>query len=337
MPRPRKVFFNDSVAFLTTSVEEGLLFPSNPLIKLLIESALGRAQELYDVEVNHKLIEPTHVHLVVTIHNPDDVKGFMERFKTESAHYINRLLGRGKRTVWCEGYDSPILLTKEDVMRIIAYIYSNPSNDALEDTIDNYPHISSWKDFRRTIATNNSLDVKIVKKVPWIRRSMIAPLKSLATALHRLKEIADDLLAKAKEFHTFTIKPNGWMKCFGITDPKEIEEINREIVQMVRNTEKENREARKKENKRVIGAKRLVTAPINPFYRPQRTGRRMLCICHDKKIRRQFINTVKDLIERAKRVYRLWMLGDFSLKYPPGLYPPSFPKLANLLGVHAMY
>jgi hypothetical protein len=36
----------------------------------------------------------------------------MERFKTESAHAVNNLLGREKRTVWCKSYDEPVILDK---------------------------------------------------------------------------------------------------------------------------------------------------------------------------------------------------------------------------------
>jgi hypothetical protein len=38
--------------------------------------------------------------------NPDHVEAFFRHFKTESAHMINGLLGRNKRTLWCGGYES---------------------------------------------------------------------------------------------------------------------------------------------------------------------------------------------------------------------------------------
>jgi hypothetical protein len=42
------------------------------------------------------------VHLLLVVKNPDDVGGFIRYFKTESAHMIKRVLGRAKRTIWCE-------------------------------------------------------------------------------------------------------------------------------------------------------------------------------------------------------------------------------------------
>ncbi|MEN9845574.1 MAG: hypothetical protein RIS36_721 [Pseudomonadota bacterium] len=56
---------------------------------------------------------------------------------------INGLLERDKRTLWCEGYDSPIVLTPLRALTIIAYMYANPAKDNLETTIDRYYLLSA--------------------------------------------------------------------------------------------------------------------------------------------------------------------------------------------------
>ena len=38
----------------------------------------------------------------------------------------------------------------------------------------------------------------------------------------------------------------------------------------------------------------------------------------------------KALMQKARAVRELWKLGDVTVPYPPGLYPPSMPKLANV-------
>src|SRR5688572_30273179 len=111
MPRLMKYHPHGSVVFLTISIEEGILLLPNPLTEAIIKSCLARAQHLHPLRICHFIVEGTHIHLFVVIENPDDLCGFTERFKTESAHMINRLLGRKKRTLWCEGYDSPVVLT----------------------------------------------------------------------------------------------------------------------------------------------------------------------------------------------------------------------------------
>ena len=60
MPRPPKLVFNNTALFITTSVEEGFMFPSNPLIEMRLRSCLARAQQLHPVEVSHLVVEATH-------------------------------------------------------------------------------------------------------------------------------------------------------------------------------------------------------------------------------------------------------------------------------------
>ena len=147
MSKRMKYHPHGSVLFCTFSLEEGLLLLSNPLCQAIIKSCLARAQALCPVKICHIVTEATHVHLILVVDNPDDVYGFIRNFKVETAHMFNRLLGRDKRTVWCEGYDSPIVLTPVRALAAIAYMYSNPAKDNLERSIDEYPGFSSWQMF----------------------------------------------------------------------------------------------------------------------------------------------------------------------------------------------
>ena len=47
-------------------------------------------------------------------------------------------------------------------------------------------------------------------------------------------------------------------------------------------------------------------------------------------LRIRFIQYIKALIAEAREVSRLWRMGDFSRPYPVGLFPPRFPRLANV-------
>ena len=140
-----------SVKFVTFCVEEGLLLLCNPLCKAMIKSCIARAQKLYPIRIVAILVEATHVHMIVVVDNPDDLPSFMRHFKSDSAHMLNRILGRKKRTVWCEGYDDPIVLTPIRTLIALAYIYSNPSKDNLVESINEYPGFSTWRMFRKGI------------------------------------------------------------------------------------------------------------------------------------------------------------------------------------------
>lgn len=322
MPRLRKAIFNKSVLFISSSVEEGLPFVPNALMKLLLESALARAQYHHPVRICHFIFEANHLHMIVIVDNPDDVKDFMERFKTESAHAVNRLLGRRKRTIWCEGYDSPNLLTVDDVVDKIAYLYTNPAKDNLEDSIDRYPGLSSWSRFTAK---------KHTKQCPWIRRDELFPLQSTMITLKQSEGLARKLKHRASITHSFEIHPNAWMEAFSIHEVKEQIEINNRITNQVKQREDEFRKTRLKEGKSVAGAERLALQPMDKHYIPSRHGRKMWCISSDIELRKAFIWTLKHLVGRAMEVFERWKVGDYSVQFPPGLYPPAMRKLIEPL------
>ena len=317
MPRPPKVIIHGTALFITTSVESGLLFPAGRVMRAILRSILARAQALHPVRVCHFLVEATHIHMLVVVDNPEDIKGFMERFKTESAHAVNSILGRKKRTVWCEGYDSPVLLTAEDVVRKLIYIYTNPSKDNLVETIEDYPGLSSWNMWRQ-------------KKF-----SFDAP------RLHRCDYGCIDAETSPTENeemgrHVFSLSPDAWMDCFDVPEG-EREVINEQILEGIKEAERQFIDERQKTGRGVLGRTRLLSQPINPAYVPERTGRRMLCICSDLVLRKEFILAIKALIALAREVYERWKLGDFSVEYPLGLYPPSLPKRVECVSLAAAW
>lgn len=321
MSRLPKIVLNKTVLALTTSVEEGLMFPPNALMNDILVGCLAKAQALHPLEICDIVIEATHVHMIAVVGDPNDVKGFMERFKTESAHAVNRLLGRKKRTVWCEGYDSPTLLTPDDVVNKIAYTYENPSKDGLEDRIEKYPGVSGFR-FRGKESG--------VMEAPLVARDDFDILPTGEINEGDYRRLARKL-GYGKKRIELKLSPNAWMKCFGITEPKEIATYNDRILREIRIREEGHRAARRQAGFEVIGWRRLVATAIGREYKPERSGRRMWCICHDRKLRKKFIRWAKNLVCQAKEVLERWRQGDRSIPYPPGLYPPGMPKTAEMI------
>lgn len=305
---------------MTLSIEEGLLLLSNPLCKSILQSCLARAQFMHPVAISALVVESNHVHLLLVVKNPDDVHGFVRYFKTESAHMLNRVLGRRKRTLWCEGYDSPIVLTPVRALIALTYLYANPAKDNLEDSIENFPGLSSWEMFTKGILTKN-----------WKRLRRPA-FKSLPRDAHNLRgytKEAERLLADATKTYQFKLEPNAWMEAFGINDPVEQAHYNQRVIERVRVLEKRAHDKRVREGSKVIGKERLLNQPLNTTYQSKRAGKRMCCLSEDRQTRIRFINFLKDLYASAKEILANWKLGDFSKRFPLGLYPPSFPKLAE--------
>jgi REP element-mobilizing transposase RayT len=313
---------NKSVLFVTFTVEEGLLLLCNPLCLAIIRSCLAAAQSLYPVRICHLLVEATHVHLVVVVSNPDDIPAFVRHFKTESAHALNSLLGRAKRTIWCDGYDSPKVLTMSKAMAVIAYIYSNPAKDNLVSSVDEYPGFSTWEMFQSGQLT------KLWKR---IRRHQYRALAPESHNLRGYTKEAERLLSETNEVEQFTLEPNAWLEAFKITDPAEQARINTRVIAHIRHLEERAERLREKGQKPVIGRERLIHQKLDLSYRPSRRGRKMWCLSDRRSIRIRYIRFIKKLRQKARDVLALWRKGDMSAKYPPGLYPPSMPKLANVI------
>jgi hypothetical protein len=322
MAKTMKYHPTNSVLFCTSSVEEGILLLANPLWRLIINSCLAAAQTLYPVDICHAEVEGTHLHLIVRVKNPEDVPRFLGYFKSESAHRINNILGRNKRTVWCAGYDSPIVLTPVRALVAIAYLYANPAKDGLEVSIDKYPGWSTWKMFNSG---------ELTKTWTHVRRNHFRALTKDSHNLRGYTKEAERISATATETVEFTLSPNAWLEAFGITDSQEQARWNKRIVERVRLLEARYRRIREQKHLRVIGAERLLKQPVDLTYRPKRTGRRMWCLSEKRSVRQRFISLFRELMFQAREVLKRWKNGDFSVPYPPGLHAPSMPRLANML------
>ncbi|MDZ4786645.1 MAG: transposase [bacterium] len=298
------------------------MFPANSLVNEIVKSTLASAQKHHPVEVSHIIVQSTHVHFTATVVDPNDIRGFMERFKTESAHRINRLLGKKKRTIWCEGYDSTIILDLEKAIEKIVYIYINPIKDGLVESIDHYPGISSWEFLNKQKTTFATY---------FIPRDAVRKLEDRILSREDYERERRHLLLKKKRT-SFKIDINAWMKVFNITDLEEQKEINQKIVEAVREKENEYRENRQFEKKTVLGVTKLLKERPGSTFIPNREGRKTFCISSDKKIRISFIQSIKELISQARSVLLEWRKGNFQTPYPIGLYPPSLPKRAEAFG-----
>ncbi len=322
MSKGMKYHPNKSVLFCTFSLEEGLLLLANSLCKSIVKSCLARAQTLHPVQICHLLVEASHVHMVIVVVNPDDVHGFIRCFKTESAHMINGLLGREKRTVWCEGYDSPVVLTPVRALVAIAYLYSNPAKDNLESSIERYPGFSSWEMFRSGNST---------KQWKRLRRPQFCAISRDANNQAGYSRLAERILAESKDFQTFTLEPDAWIKAFGISSAEEIRKINARLVARVRDLEERAERRRMRTRSQVLGRAKLQAQVLDTGYRSRRSGRRTWCLAEKRGIRMAFIRFMKQLMVKAREVQSRWALGDRLVPYPAGLYPPCMPKLANVL------
>ena len=316
MARNRKVFIRKKTYFITFRAEVGLPFPATDLINRIIEGILCKAKSLYQIDVVAHKFMANHVHLVITVICPESVDNFVQYIKRESAHAVNRLLGRRKRTVWCEGYDSPLILDIEKALDVIAYLYCNSAEAGISDTIEQYPGLSSWNMF---ISGNYSIERK------RLRRDYIPYIGTNSVSLNLQSKLISDLEKEALEDNIFTLSPYAFLKSFD-TDSTE-EQIKEEIINRVRTKEEEFRRIRTKSLPSQI---KLKTSGINLDYNPQKFGKKMICLSSEKIRRVIYINWYKQLCEKAAHIYKEFKNKLSELFLPPGLFSPGGYLTANL-------
>lgn len=319
MPSNPKLYVSNKVSFVTSRIEEGLPLVASEHVKLILEGILARATERYDITLCHHVWMGNHFHMVVVVRDPEAVSRFLCFLKTESSHAVNHLLGRTRRTVWSGGSDSPILLTAEDVIEKIAYLYANPAEAHLVDTIDEYPMLSSWEMYRKRQCN---------KQCPIICRDKIPSIGPKHLSLRHQRAFATALSEGSKSKATLTIDPYAWVKCFPELKGLTKAQIDELVISRVR--EKEDI-ARKNHNGNVLGALALRTQDMDIHHQPKKFARKMICICRDISLRLEFIRWAKDLFSQAKNVYSEWKKGNPFHLFPPGLFPPRPPRSANIL------
>jgi REP element-mobilizing transposase RayT len=289
---------------------------------LTLWAFIARAQSLFPVKICHFIVMGNHIHFLIYVENPEDVERFMNLLKTDIAHMVNRIRGRRKRTVWCKSFDCVPILTLEDAVSKIAYIYTNPQKANLEKTIEDYPGVSSWGMF--TSGLNS-------KELPALRRSHYSKLDNPRLTRRGQKAIAEELEEKTKVRATFTLEPDAWMKTFGIKDPEEKKNLNRRIVAIVREKEEEYEKLRIRDGKPIVGRDQLIDMPLDYEYEPTKFSKRMWCICSDIPKRVAYILWIKKLLKEARDVRERWRIGDYSVPYPLGLFPPRMLRRGNLV------
>jgi hypothetical protein len=264
--------------------------------------------------------------MVVRIIDPQDMADFMERFKTETAHAVNRLLGRKKRTIWCEGYDSPLLEDVETVKDKIAYLYENPSKDGLVDSVERYPGVSSWQQLSMLTPRTSS---KRLHETRFLPRDAFEALPVGAKLGERdYERIRRKLIHKRKKNH-FSVDCNAWMKRFEIFDAEAQHILNQEIIDAVNRRELINKDGRI--GKPPLGRRALVETSVGTPYVPQRQGKKMLLHSLDREFRKEKLRGLREIITEGRRVLECWRIGDMGVRYPLGLFPPSGIRLAEAI------
>lgn len=318
MPSAQRVPVQGMPHELTFRVEEGLPFvPTRTLVKIF-RSKLAAALSMYAVRLITIIVMGNHVHLLLLVDSPNDLPGFAEYFKRETAHAINNLLGRNQRTVWKDGYDSVVIIDHEKLLERLAYFYLNPVRAGLVESIDDYPGLSTW---------GNGYEPLFTISEPHIPRESIPALTSPILTDQQDLRLASELGKKSKKRYSVDIDTLCWMECWECTRTADREEMAQQIRDLVYREERRLAGERKFP---VIGAVALRKQSMLKPHTPKKFGNRMLCMGTDVEQRKMVIGWFKALFKEREELRKTLSPREFLRHVFPGFFRAGGYMDANL-------
>ena len=328
MPRTPRRFVSGNCYDICFRAQEGLPLVTRKVMALVIKSALARTQRDDKVVLCHDLWNGSHAHFVVVTKDAAQCRNFYCELQKKITDALKRLLGKNHMRIW-EGRPMVARLgTLADAIEKIAYLYSNPGKDNLEECIEKYPGVSSWREFLEHMG---DIDGQSREMVTWIRLPSIPPLSSPAPDDAEETQVCRLLQMCNREQHVIARSPNEWLRYFGIEDPCEVRRVNDRIIERLREMEAEAAAKRKDTGKTVIGAGVLCRQPIMKPHTPKKRGRKVFIISSDEEIRLREIEVQEEFTAECRRCYSSWRQGDFAVEWPPGAFRPPLPPSANLI------
>lgn len=321
--RGRLVIVSGKVYELTLKVREGLPFIPLHTMNMLLESAMAQACYLTNMNICHYVWMANHAHILVVARDPESLAKFYGIIKKSMTDFIKRLLGRDQLRLW-EGRKVHLIPTPEAVVDRIAYFYANPAKADLVDKIEHYPGSSSFRDF--CVAQNGRIEV-CDRNVPWIRPYYLNKLDSRRVSAAKDLEIAEDIGHRAYYENELRIRPNEWLKAFGL-DASQAEIYNKMALKRLRIKENKARAHRASIEKPIIGAAGLTSQPIMKMYQPVKKGLSPMVICSDPEVRSYWIAKIQRVRRVCRELYEKKHRHGLWTDWPAGVFPSRSPVRA---------
>ncbi|WKZ56998.1 MAG: hypothetical protein QY326_09725 [Bdellovibrionota bacterium] len=309
-------------------VREGIAFPTLRLMNHILLGILGRVQRDRKIVICHYLWMGNHLHIMFVMQDAEACICFFSEIQKQITDALKKLLGLSFLHLW-EGEPSiSIILDPEKAEERIRYIYCNPARAHLVKSIDDYPGLSSYQAFLKALP---DVAADISEEVPWLRRRALPVLPSRLLSRRQDYYLSEKLLSQKHRRHTLSIYPNRWLKTFGITDPAEITAANGRILRAIKEHEAQYSDQRKAAKTKIVGAHRLAEQPILQPHTPKARSRRIYVLSSIAERRAEYITLVKSITALCRELYQLAKRG-CAVIWPPGVFPPRIPRLANALG-----
>ena len=301
------------VFFITGRVRKGLPFVARESVKRVLLGILSRAQGFYPVQICAFVFMGNHYHIIITGQSVH-ISPFMNYVQGEIAKAMQKLIpGVYKGWFWEGRFKEQILVTAEDVIEKMGYIYLNPVRARLVNRVQEYPVLNSYSYLRRG---------KLSFLSKWIPSSQLSGLPERYNRKEDLKLTAS-FLKLSPSTELLTIDPFAWF-------PSLNEELNKEQV-----TERLLQWVAQEEDKLmsnpVLGVASLIAQTLRKEFTPGAKDYTPYLICCDSALRKLEILSYREFCQACREAWELLKRG-LSYIWPNGAYRPSMRWRPLLVG-----
>jgi hypothetical protein len=322
MPRAIRVFSDSKVYEIVPRTRAHLPMPPTQLSNELKLGILGRTQRESNVELCHFVDMCNHSHNLVVSTTAQRLSKFYMEHQKKTTDTVKALTGLAQLSLWeCRPSVARVADFYEAMERIV-YIYSNPSKAALCKSIEEYSGLSSWTAF---LSCAPCIDAEVIIETRWYPTSEIQTLPSLSISPIQDVALLESLRRSPKaQEHLLVLKPFKWLEPFGITEPYRIENIRKQIITRVRESERIQASKRAIENITVVPRAVQVREPYMKPHKPKKKERRIYLLCSDKQQRIELLREFRAIFALCKMCYKKAKEG-LRIDWPPGTFIPWFP------------
>ncbi len=324
MGHPRRMFLNNRAYFITNRVAKGLPFVACLYINLLLLGILARAKFLHpSITICAWLFLGSHYHgIIVTNGDADSIRKFMNYLDGELAKSVKRWMGiQYNVKIWAQRYHAALLLTPQDVINELVYIFTNPVAANLVAKAQDWFGFTTFD----PAFQNKHFQAK------WVRPSKIEALPNKDLSRSLVKSLVRSISELKAHTLTLTVEPLAWMRCFAEEHHLSKAQVIEELLEGIENAEQKAALLRAQEGQRVASREKIEFQNPHKKFISKNHGIRVFCISRCPKLRQEYIALYKDFCEKCSRVWKRWKEGFLSDSYPPGAFPPPRSLLANIL------
>lgn len=325
--RTRRYFISGRLYEATIRVREGLPFPPLRLINTIIEGILARVQRDDKITLCHYLWMGNHAHFLFVVRDAQKCSDFFAELQKQVTEAIKKLLGLRQLNLWEGSPSIAIILDLEKAIERLRYLYSNPARAHLVDSVADYPGLNSFRAFQ---ASEPTIKWEATKLVPWVRTRHLPRLRQRRVSPSQDICVTEEILNHRHKRHTLAVTPHAWLEAFNITDCERIRRIKERTLASIEDLEQDYKSERASTNRRALGARALSDFAVLAPHTPQTRSRRIYVLSSLVDLRLQHIRLMKQMVGLCRELYEKLRQGAHVL-WPPGVFPPRCPPLANAI------